>query len=68
LRDVQMLADPSGLSTTQHYPDAGGEDYVFLPGYSIRDTAVRIVQRQFNHLMERTGLKHDPITNTDRTI
>jgi integrase len=50
------------------YPDASGEDYIFLPGYPNRATAARIIQRQFNLVMERTGLKHDPVTNTHRTI
>jgi hypothetical protein len=50
------------------YPDVGGEDYVFLPSYPNRATAARIIQRQFNRVLERTGLKHDPVTNTDRTI
>ena len=37
------------------YPDVGGEDYLFLPDYPNRATAARIIQRQFNHLMERQG-------------
>ena len=52
----------------QRYPDFGGEDYNFLPNYPNRATASRIIQRQFNLVMEQTGLKHDPVTNTDRTI
>ena len=35
------------------YPDAGGEDYLFLPDYPNRATASRIFQRQFNQLMEK---------------
>ena len=31
-------------------------------------TAARIFQRQFNLLLERTGLKHDLMTNTDRSV
>jgi hypothetical protein len=42
------------------YPDAGGEDYLFLPDYPNRATASRIFQRQFNQLLEETGLKYDP--------
>ena len=38
------------------YPEAGGADY---PN---RATASRIFQRQFNQLMDETGLKHDPVT------
>ncbi len=52
----------------KRYPDAAGEDYLFLPDYPNRATASRIFQRQFNLLMERTGLKHDPITDTERSV
>ena len=52
----------------KRYPEADGEDYLFLPAYPNRATASRIFQRQFNLLMEKTGLKHDPVTNTDRSI
>ena len=37
------------------YPDAGGEDYLFLPDYPNRATASRIFQRQFNQLMDELG-------------
>ena len=50
------------------YPKAGGDDYIFLPEYTNRATAARIFQRQFNLLLDRTGLKHDPVTNTDRSV
>ena len=52
----------------QRYPDVGGENYIFLRAYPNRATASRIFQRQFNLVMEQTGLKHDPVTNTDRSI
>ena len=52
----------------KRYPDVGGEDYLFLPDYPNRATASRIFQRQFNLLMERTELKHDPITDTERSV
>ena len=42
------------------YPDAGGEDYLFLPDYPNRATASRIFQRQFNQLLDETGLKYEP--------
>ena len=45
----------------KRYPKAGGDDYIFLPEYTNRATAARIFQRQFNLLLERTGLKHDPV-------
>ena len=50
------------------YPDAGGEDYLFLPEYPNRATASRIFQRQFNQLMDETGLKYDPVTETERSV
>jgi hypothetical protein len=49
-------------------PGATGEDYLFLPEYKNRATAARIIQRQFNHLLAVTGLKHDVTTNTERSI
>jgi hypothetical protein len=33
-----------------------------------RATGARIFQRQFNLLLERTGLKHDPVINTHRSV
>ena len=50
------------------YSDAGGEDYIFLPEYTNRATASRIFQRQFNQLLDDTGLKHDPVTETERSV
>ena len=50
------------------YPDAGGEDYLFLPEYPNRATASRIFQRQFNQLLDDTGLKYDPVTDTERSV
>lgn len=61
-------AVPAYRRMRERYPDAGGEDYVFLPQYPNRATASRIIQRQFNLLMEQTGLKHDAVTDTDRSI
>lgn len=50
------------------YPVASADDYLFLPDYPNRETAARIFQRQFNLLLEETGLKHDAITNEDRSV
>ena len=50
------------------YPNAKGNDYIFLPDYKNRTTAARIFQRQFNCLLEAAEIKHDPITNRDHTI
>ena len=52
----------------RRYPDAKGEDYLFFPQYPNRETASRIVQRQFNTAMDRAKLKHDPFTNTNHTV
>jgi hypothetical protein len=50
------------------YPDAQGEDYIFLPQYANRSTAARIFQRQFNYLLDAAAIKHDPITKQDHTL
>ena len=52
----------------QRYPDIGGEDYIFLPHYTNRATAARIFACQFNVLLDETGLKHDPVTDTERSV
>ena len=52
----------------QRYPDAKGEDYLFLPHYENRATAARVMARQFNALLEETGLKMDTVLQTQRTI
>lgn len=52
----------------QRYPDATGEDYLFLPQYKNRTTAARVFARQFNALLEETGLKMDTVLQTERTI
>jgi hypothetical protein len=41
------------------YPDATGEDYLFLPHYRNRVTASKIIQRQFRELLVRAGLEND---------
>jgi hypothetical protein len=52
----------------ERYPEAGGEDYLFLPTYKNRATAARIFQRQFNTALERASIKHDPFTGTDHSV
>jgi len=52
----------------ERYPAAQDEDYLFLPGYPNRQTAARIFQRQFNHLLADTGLRRDVKTGKDRTL
>lgn len=50
------------------YPDATGEDHIFMPHYTNRATAARVFARQFNHLLKYTGLKHDVQTNSERSV
>ena len=50
------------------YPDAGGDDYIFMPHRKNRKTASRDFSRQFNELLEVTKLKMDPILQTERTV
>ena len=42
--------------------------YLFLPDYPNRATASRIFQRQFNELLDDTGLKFDPATEMERSV
>ena len=44
------------------------DDFLFLPAYKVRSNARRIIQRQFNALLERCQLKHDRYTDTVRTV
>jgi hypothetical protein len=43
-------------------------DFLFLPGYNKRSSAKRIMQRQFNALLERCHLKQDRYSNAVHTI
>ncbi|MCX7310074.1 MAG: hypothetical protein NTZ72_19880, partial [Afipia sp.] len=45
-----------------------GEDYVFLPQYKNRDTAKRIIMRQFNMVLDRAELKKDPYTGKPHSM
>lgn len=49
-------------------PEAKGEDFLFLPEYKNRITAARLIARQFNHLLQEAGIKHDPFTQADHTV
>jgi hypothetical protein len=44
------------------------DEYLFLPAYKVRSNARRIIQRQFNALLERCDLKHDRHTDMERTV
>jgi integrase len=52
----------------KRYPDVGREEYIFLPHYQNRQTTASIFQRQFNLLLDETGLKLDAATNKNRTL
>jgi hypothetical protein len=45
---------------TKTHPDFQPDDFVFFPDYPNRTTALRNVNRQFNYLLERAGLKMTP--------
>jgi hypothetical protein len=52
----------------QRYPDAKPDDYLFFADYSNRETASKIVQRQFREVMKRAGVKDDPEAKIKYTI
>jgi hypothetical protein len=52
----------------KRYPNSGKDDYLFLPTFSNRTYAKRTIQRQFNVLLERIGLKHDQATDSDHSV
>ena len=54
--------------TLKRYTNSNKDDYLFLPTFSNRTYAKRTIQRQFNVLLERTGLKHDQATNSDHSV
>nr|WP_281721635.1 tyrosine-type recombinase/integrase [Nitrosomonas nitrosa] len=41
------------------YPNAKPEDYLFLPNYPNRETASRIIGRQFRELLKRAEIRRD---------
>jgi site-specific recombinase XerD len=55
--------------TARHNDDSLAEpdDYVFLPEYTNRDTALRRLQQQFNYLLDTCGFKQGP-RGEERTI
>jgi hypothetical protein len=52
----------------ERYPDAKGEDYIFLPQYQNRQTASKIIQRQFKELLSRAGIQTDVPTGKAHAI
>jgi hypothetical protein len=52
----------------ERYPDAGGEDYLFLPHYENRTTASKFISRQFNSLLKRADIERDIFTGKKHTL
>jgi hypothetical protein len=52
----------------KRYPDAKGEDYLFLPQYQNRQTAAKIIQRQFHEALRRAGIEIDQFTGQKHTL
>ena len=52
----------------KRHPHAKSEDYIFLPQYQNRQTASKIIQRQFKELMNRAGIEDDPISGMKHSI
>ncbi len=50
------------------HPDAKSEDYIFLPHYENRQTAAKVIQRQFHELLSRAGIETDVISGRKHTI
>jgi len=49
-------------------PEHEPTDHIFLPQYHNRNTAQRIITRQFNRVLEEAGLKTDRQTGDARTL
>lgn len=49
-------------------PDAKPSDYLFLPEYENRETASKIIQRQFREVMKTAGVQDDPSVGIKYTI
>jgi hypothetical protein len=69
-RSVESMkaAVPPYKRLRQRYPDAKGEDYIFMPDYPKRATAARNFARQFNYVLDRSGLKIDAGTGSERSL
>ena len=52
----------------KRHEGATQDDYLFLPSYKNRSSAKRIIQRQFNAVLERAGLKQDRYSNSVHTV
>lgn len=63
---------PAAVSVYQRIkarnPDAKPTDYLFFAEYPNRETASKIVQRQFREVLKRAGVKDDPSAGLKYTI
>lgn len=50
------------------HPERAPDDHLFLPEYSNRATASRIIQRQFNALLQRANIACDNATEKKHTL
>jgi integrase len=50
------------------FPNYSNDDYLFLPAYRNRMTAIQIINRQFNKLLSELEIKNDPITAQKYTV
>jgi hypothetical protein len=68
----QVNTMPAAVSVYQRikkrHPDASGQQYIFLPHYENRETASKIIQRQFHEVLKRAQLDQDPTTGKKYTI
>jgi hypothetical protein len=52
----------------KRHPNPSSEEHIFLPQYQNRQTAARIIQRQFHELLKTAGFQKDPTTQSDYTL
>lgn len=49
-------------------PDAKPSDYLFFPSYTNRNTVRDIVQRQFGVVLQKAGIKNDPVAGLKYSV
>ena len=63
---------PAAVSVYQRIcercPERDAGTHLFLPQYTNRTTAAKIIQRQFSALLDRTNLQMDPYTQKSHTL
>jgi hypothetical protein len=66
--NTMPAAVPCYRRIKHRYPKAKGEDYIFLPQYQNRQTAAKIIQRQFHEALRRAGIETDQFTGQKHTM